>query len=454
MIQEKITAQKNFFKTNQTKDLAYRIQHLEKLRKTIQVKEAKILNALSLDLGKSDFEGYSSEIGFTLESIRYTLRNLKKWARPKRKLRPLFMPLSKSKIYSEPHGIVLIIGPFNYPFHLVIEPLIGAIAAGNTCILKPSEKTPHTVNILQEIMSEVFADEYVTVIPGAKEVVTELIHSDVDYIFFTGSNTVGRIVMEAAAKKLVPVTLELGGKSPAIVHEDADIEKAAARIVWGKFYNAGQTCIAPDYIYAHERIQEKLLNALSHKIQEFYGEYPLESPDYGRIIDEREFNRLINLIDAEKIYYGGETNKEELKITPTILTNSHWEDLAMQEEIFGPILPVLSYQNIDEILEIIEEKPRPLAFYLFTESKQLQDQVIAEIPFGGGCINDTIAHISSPRLPFGGTGNSGMGSYHGKASFETFSHQKSMMKKSTLFDIQAMYPPYKGKMKLIKWLMN
>lgn len=454
MIQQIITKQRNFFKTNQTKDLAYRIKHLKKLRDTIKSKEDRILNALYQDLGKSDFEGYSSEIGFLLESIHYTLKNIKKWARPKRKRTPLFMPISRSKVYSEPHGVVLIIGPFNYPFHLVIEPLIGAIAAGNTCILKPSEKTPHTVAILQEIIEEIFTPEYASVILGGKEEVTELIQSDVDYIFFTGSSTVGQIIMEAAAKKLTPVTLELGGKSPTIVHKDADIEKAAARIVWGKFYNAGQTCIAPDYIYAHEAIKEKLMVAIEKKIADFYGNNPLTSPDYGRIIDQHDFKRLMNLIDPNKLYCGGEVHQNSLKIAPTVMANVTWDDAVMQEEIFGPILPVLTYEDIDEILDLIKDKPRPLAFYLFTEDKQLQKKVVHEVPFGGGCINDTIAQVTSQRLPFGGTGHSGIGAYHGKTSFETFSHKKSTMKKSTLFDIDLIYPPYKGKLKLLKMIMK
>lgn len=454
MIQEKLIKQKHFFTSNQTKNLDYRIKHLEKLRDVIKKKEDTIIKALYLDLGKSHFEAYSSEVGFILESLSYVLRNLRKWARPKRKLRPLFMPISKSTIYYEPHGVVLIIGPFNYPFHLVIEPLIGAIAAGNTCIIKPSEKTPHTVAVLQEVIGEVFEEEYVAIVPGAKEVVTELINSDVDYIFFTGSNQVGRIVMEAASKTLTPLTLELGGKSPTIVHKDADIEKTASRIVWGKFYNVGQTCIAPDYIYVHESIKEDLLVEIKGKIKEFYGDDPLSSPDYGQIIDENDFNRLVDFIDEDKIYCGGERNKDDLKIAPTVLSHVNWEDAVMKEEIFGPILPVLTYEDIDETLKIIEEKPRPLAFYIFTEDKRLQDKVIEEIPFGGGCINDTISHITSPRMPFGGTGNSGIGSYHGKESFLTFSHKKSIMKKSTLFDIKAMYPPYEDRLKLIKKIMK
>lgn len=454
MIQEIIQKQKVFFKNNETKNLAIRIQKLKKLKKTIEEKEDKILEALTVDLGKSEFEAYSSEIGFVLESISYTLKNIKKWAKAERKRRPLFMPSSKSTLYYEPHGLVLIVGPFNYPFHLVIEPLIGSIAAGNTAILKPSEKTPATVRVIEEIIGEVFEEEYVAVVNGGKELVQELLHSKVDYIFFTGSTKVGRIVMQAAAEQLIPVTLELGGKSPVIVHKDADIEKAAARIVWGKYYNLGQTCIAPDYLYVHESVKEDLLKILKAKIKEFYGESPLESLDYGRMIDRKSFDRVSALIDEEKVYFGGVTNKESLKIAPTILSNVAWTDSVMQEEIFGPILPVLDYQEIDQVLTLIEDKPRPLAFYLFTEDKQLEKQVIEEIPFGGGAINDTLSHISSPRLAFGGTGQSGMGSYHGKAGFETFSHKKAIMKKSTLFDIPLIYPPYKGKLKLLKKIMN
>lgn len=453
-IKEMIHKQQTFFKSQQTKPLDYRIAHLKKLKEMIQEKEREILEALALDLGKSDFEAYSSEVGFVLESIRHSLKNIRKWSKTERKRRPLFMPSSKSKIYHEPYGLVLIIGPFNYPFHLIMEPLIGAIAAGNTAILKPSEKTPHTVAILQKIIAGVFAEEYVSVIPGGKEEVNELIHSDVDYIFFTGSNRVGKIIMKAAAENLIPVTLELGGKSPTIVHEDADLEKAAARIVWGKFYNLGQTCIAPDYLYVHEEIKEKFLEKVLENIKKFYGDFPMESPDYGRMIDEDTFDRVLGLINKEKLYYGGENDREKLKIAPTILENINWQDAVMQEEIFGPLLPILTYKNIHPLLSFLREKPDPLAFYLFSEDKKLQEKIIKEIPFGGGCINDTLSHISSPRLAFGGIGNSGMGAYHGRESFDTFSHKKSIMKKSTLFDIPFIYPPYKGKFSLLRKLMN
>lgn len=454
MIQNIIQKQRRFFKNNQTKAIDFRIKKLKALKKSIESKEGKILNALSQDLGKSDFEAYSSEVGFVLESISYTLKNIKKWARPERKRRPLFMPSSKSILYYEPHGLVLIVGPFNYPFHLVIEPLIGAIAAGNTAILKPSEKTPETVSVIKEIINEIADEEYLAVVEGGKEVVQELLHSPIDYIFFTGSTKVGKIVMQAAAEQLIPLTLELGGKSPTIVHKDADIEKAAARIVWGKFYNLGQTCIAPDYLYVHEEVKEALLEKLTEKITAFYGDQPIDSPDYGRMIDQGSFERVSSLIDQKKVYYGGESHEEDLKIAPTILSEVDWSDSVMQDEIFGPILPVLSYQEIDEVFSVIEEKPRPLAFYLFTEDKELEKRAIHEIPFGGGAINDTLSHISSPRLAFGGTGQSGMGSYHGQASFETFSHKKAMMKKSTLFDIPFIYPPYKGKLKFLKKIMN
>lgn len=454
MIQEKIKRQNAFFNSNQTIDVTYRIKHLKKLREEIQKKEKEIIEALYEDLGKSYFEAYSSEVGFLLESLDYTIKNLKKWTKPKRKRSPLFMPISKSKIFYEPLGVILVIGPFNYPFQLVIEPLIGAIAAGSTCLLKPSEKTAHTNQILQEIIEEVFEPEYVDVICGGKEVVTELIHSEVQHIFFTGSANVGKVIMEAASKQLIPVTLELGGKSPTIVHKDADIEKAASRIVWGKYYNVGQTCIAPDYVYVHQSIKAKFLEAIQKKIIEFYGVDAFSSSDYGRIIDEEAFNRLMELIDASKIYHGGEVDRNRLKIAPTVLTEVNWADAVMQEEIFGPILPVLSYENLEETLALVKNKPKPLAFYFFSENKTLQKHVIESLPFGGGCINDTISHVTSPRLPFGGIGSSGMGAYHGKESFFTFSHKKAIMKKSTHLDIKAMYPPYKGKLKWLKKIMK
>jgi aldehyde dehydrogenase (NAD+) len=454
MIQKKIEKQKEFFKTNKTKDISFRMLYLFKLKEVIQNKEEKILEALKKDLGKSDFEAYTSEVGFVLKSLDYTLKNIRNWAKTKKVRRPIFMPISKSYVKYEPHGTVLIIGPFNYPFQLIMEPLIGALAAGNTAIIKPSDKTPETVEILREIIEEVFDKEHVDVVTGNREAVSELIHSDFDYIFFTGSVPVGKIVMEAASKNLTPVTLELGGKSPTIVHKDADIEKAAARIAWGKYYNAGQTCIAPDYIYVHEDVKDRLLEGLIKEIVDFYGVEPLKSPDYGRIINHKEFNRLSDLIDEKKLYFGGEKIEEKLKISPTILTNVTWDDDVMQEEIFGPILPVLTYSKISEVVNIVKDKPRPLSLYLFTENKNLQKKIEDEVPFGGGCINDTISHVSSPRLPFGGTGNSGIGSYHGEESFITFSHKKSMMKKSTKFDIRYIYPPYKGKLGFIKKIMK
>lgn len=454
MIQKKIEKQKEFFKTNKTKDISFRMLYLFKLKEVIQNKEEKILEALKKDLGKSDFEAYTSEVGFVLKSLDYTLKNIRNWAKTKKVRRPIFMPISKSYVKYEPHGTVLIIGPFNYPFQLIMEPLIGALAAGNTAIIKPSDKTPETVEILREIIEEVFDKEHVDVVTGNREAVSELIHSDFDYIFFTGSVPVGKIVMEAASKNLTPVTLELGGKSPTIVHKDADIEKAAARIAWGKYYNAGQTCIAPDYVYVHEDVKDKLLEGLIKEIVDFYGAEPLKSPDYGRIINHKEFNRLSGLIDDQKLYFGGEKIEEKLKISPTILTNVTWDDDVMQEEIFGPILPVLTYSKISEIVNIVKDKPRPLSLYLFTEDINLQKKIEDEVPFGGGCINDTISHVSSPRLPFGGTGNSGIGSYHGEESFIAFSHKKSMMKKSTKFDIRYIYPPYKGKLGFIKKIMK
>src|SRR6056297_2245743 len=454
MIQDIIKKQKDFFQTNKTKDLNYRIIFLNKLKEVIKAKETDILNALKNDLGKSKFEAYTSEVGFVLESLNHTIKNVGKWSKTKKVRSPIFMPISKSYFKYQPHGTVLIIGPFNYPFQLTMEPLIGALADGNTCILKPSDKTPKTVEIIKEIIAEVFNDEYVDVVTGDREAVSELIHSDFDYIFFTGSVPVGKIVMEAASKNLTPVTLELGGKSPTIVHKDAYIKKTAARIVWGKYYNSGQTCIAPDYVYVHENVYDELLKNLKKEITEFYGAEPMKSPDYGRIINLKEFKRLSGLIDKYKLYFGGEKIEEKLKISPTILKDITWDDDVMKREIFGPILPVLTYSDINDVINIIKDRPRPLSLYLFTEDKQLQKKIEDEIPFGGGCINDSISHVSSPRLPFGGTGNSGMGSYHGEESFITFSHKKSMMKKSTRFDIRYIYPPYKGKLGFIKKIMK
>ncbi len=454
MLDRLLKKQRAYFDQGHTKDINKRIAHLNLLREYIQINEEDLLEALRNDLGKPYFEGYASEVGYVLESISYTVKNLKKWAMDETVKSPIHQMPSKSYIKSEPYGTVAIIAPFNYPFQLLMEPMIGAIAAGNTVIAKPSEYTPQTTHMIQLLIRECFPEEYVAIITGEREVTSELIHAPVDYIFFTGSVPVGKIVMKAAAERLTPITLELGGKSPTIVHKDANIEIAAKRIAWGKFLNTGQTCIAPDYVYVHEEVKESFLAELKKVIHQFYGEIPLESEDYGKIINERHFDRLVDLIDQDKLLIGGEVDKETLYIAPTVLENVTWEDPVMADEIFGPILPVLTYTDLNETLKVINEKPKPLALYIFSESEVIQSIVIDKVSFGGGCINDTLSHVINPNMPFGGVGSSGMGCYHGKDSFMTFSHRKAIHKKSTKFEMGLAFPPYKNKLTLIKKLMK
>lgn len=454
MIQELLLRQKEYFKKGDTKELTFRIDQLKLLKKTIQKNEEEILQALNKDLGKPHFEGYATEVGFILESIDYFVKNLRKWAKDKKAMVPLHQGISKSFIISEPYGQVLIIGPFNYPFQLLIEPMIGALAAGNTVILKPSENASHIEKLIVKLIEDTFPNDYVAVITGDRDVTSELIKAKFDYIFFTGSVGVGKIVMAEAAKNLTPVTLELGGKSPVIVHKDANIEVAAKRIAWGKFLNTGQTCVAPDYIYVHSDIEEEFKRTLGKVINEFYGKNPKESIDYGKIINKRNFSRLIDLINKDKVYIGGEHDIEKLYISPTILENVTWEDKVMEDEIFGPILPIMKYESLDKIIEVINSKPKPLALYFFSENNKIQEKVLNQTSFGGGCINDTISHLISPKVPFGGVGNSGIGTYHGKYSFDTFSHKKSILKKSTKFDIKLIYPPYKNRINIIKKVLK
>lgn len=446
--------QKNFFQTNKTKDIAFRMEALEKLRAGIKKNEKLLLNALKADLNKSEFDAYTTEIGVVLEEIRFTLSHLSSWAKPEKVKTPITHIGSSSYIYSEPYGVSLIISPWNYPFQLAIAPLIGAIAAGNCAIIKPSELTPKTSECLRELIKDNFPEEYISVILGGVETSQALLNENVDFIFFTGSVPVGKVIMEAAAKNLTPVTLELGGKSPCIVHEDANIKLAAKRIAWGKFTNAGQTCIAPDYLYLHQNIKEEFLSHITESIRELYGTNPLDNVNFTRIVSERHFDRLTSFLNDGEIFCGGKTNKEKLTIEPTVLTNITWDASVMQDEIFGPILPVLEYQDLSESLEGIRNHPNPLALYLFTEKESIQQEVLSSISFGGGCINDTVYHFASPYLPFGGVGTSGIGAYHGKGSFDTFSHKKSLLKQTTLFDIPFRYPNMKNGLKKIKLFLK
>lgn len=452
IIRDKFNNSKAFFNTHKTKNLKYRKQQLKLLSKNIKNHENELLYALYKDLGKSKVEAYATEIGMLLKSIKLMRKELKNWSKTKQTDTPLYLFPTKSYIKKEPYGTVLIIGPFNYPVQLVFEPLIGAIAAGNTAIVKPSELTPHVAIVIKDIIEDTFDEAYVSVVEGGIEETQALLSLPFDYMFFTGSEKVGKIVYEAAARKLIPVTLELGGKSPVIVDDTANIKVASERISFGKFTNAGQTCVAPDYILVQRKVKNDLIKALKKTITEFYGENIEKSPDFGRIVNQKHFNRLNDLIQIHKnnVVFGGNSSKEDLYIEPTLLDNITNDNKIMKEEIFGPILPIITYDNFDEVLEIIQSKSKPLSLYLFSEDENMTHRVVEELSFGGGAINDTLMHLANPNLPFGGVGSSGIGQYHGKYSFDTFSHMKSYTFKSTRLESSLFFPPYKGKFKYIK----
>ncbi|WP_438351760.1 aldehyde dehydrogenase [Paenibacillus sp. FA6] len=445
-----------FFHSDQTRDIQFRLQQLSKLKEAIKANEKLIISALYQDLRKSEFEAYATEIGFALSSIGHTMKHLKKWMKPKKVKTPLHQFPSKSYIMKEPYGTVLIVGPFNYPFQLLIEPLIGAIATGNCVVLKPSENTPTVSAVIKKMMEDTFNKSYIRVIEGDKDTTSILIHTSFDYIFFTGSVAVGKIVMQAAAKNLIPVTLELGGKSPVIVDHTANIKLAAKRIIWGKLMNTGQTCIAPDYVLVHADIKQALINEMKAVITNFYGEDAKLSSDYGRIVNDRQFDRLTSILDKDRgnIVFGGRSVQEDLYIEPTLLTTESWSDAAMQDEIFGPILPIMEYRELDDAINMINSRPKPLSLYLFTEHGVVEKEVLSRVSFGGGCVNDTISHVANTNLPFGGVGNAGIGAYHGKYSFDTFSHAKSILKKSTKLDIKLIFPPYGDKLKWVRKLLK
>lgn len=452
IIRDKFNNSKAFFNTHKTKNLKFRKQQLKLLSKNIKNHENELLNALYKDLGKSKVEAYATEIGMLLKSIKLMRKELKNWSKTKQTDTPLYLFPTKSYIKKEPYGTVLIIGPFNYPVQLVFEPLIGAIAAGNTAIVKPSELTPHVAIVIKDIIEDTFDEAYVSVVEGGIEETQTLLSLPFDYMFFTGSEKVGKIVYEAAARKLIPVTLELGGKSPVIVDDTANIKVASERISFGKFTNAGQTCVAPDYILVQRKVKNDLIKALKKTITEFYGENIEKSPDFGRIVNQKHFNRLNDLIQIHKdnVVFGGNSSKEDLYIEPTLLDNITNDNKIMKEEIFGPILPIITYDNFYEVLEIIQSKSKPLSLYLFSEDENMTHRVVEELSFGGGAINDTLMHLANPNLPFGGVGSSGIGQYHGKYSFDTFSHMKSYTFKSTRLESSLFFPPYKGKFKYIK----
>lgn len=446
--------QRDYFASGETKAIDFRIQQLKKLYQAIEDYEDEILEALHEDLNKVGFEAYATEIGLVLEEITYLLKNMKKFLKPKRVRTPLSQFPSVSRVYKEPYGQVLIIAPWNYPFLLTISPLVGALAAGNTAVIKPSEFAPATSAILKRIIEKTFDPAYVTVVEGAVEVNQSLLTKDFDFIFFTGSTEVGKIVMEKASQHLTPVVLELGGKSPAIVDETADIKMAAKRIAWGKGINAGQTCVAPDYVLVQEEVKAELIQELMKYFTEFFGEDAEKNDEYPKIINEKHYQRLTALVETGEVIYGGQQNDNSRQLNLTMMDQVSWDDPIMQEEIFGPILPILSYKNLDEAIGAIKARPKALALYLFTESKAIEERVLTEVSFGGGAINDTLTHLASPYMGFGGVGQSGMGNYHGKDSIDTFSHSKSILKKSSWIDLPFRYPPYETSKKLLKMIMR
>ncbi|MFN3754167.1 aldehyde dehydrogenase [Flavobacterium sp.] len=435
-------------------DLNYRKQSLLKLLNAVQEQEVEIIQALYDDFKKPAFEAVVTETSYVVAELKHTIKNINKWAKPKWVL-PSFLNFpSTDYLYKEPYGKVLIIAPWNYPYQLALAPLIAAVAAGNQVIVKPSELTPNTSKIIAKIISETFDKNHVECIEGGTEVAQELLAQRWDYIFFTGSVAVGKIIAKAAAEHLTPVTLELGGKNPCIIEQSAHLRLTAKRIVWGKFLNAGQTCIAPDYLLVHHSIKPKLIDFLKEEIITAYGENPEKSPDFPRIINKKNWKRQVSFLENQTVLLGGKTTAEDFYIAPTLLDNPNLESLVMQEEIFGPILPILSYETEADLEAIIMQYEKPLSLYVFTENKAFAQKIMANYSFGGGCINDTVIHFANKRLPFGGVGHSGIGAYHGKLSFDLFSHQKAVVKKGNWLDIPSRYAPYKGKLKTMKKLLN
>jgi aldehyde dehydrogenase (NAD+) len=442
-MQQLLENQREFFKSQQTKPVSFRKNYLKKLAAAITSYEDEICDAIYLDFKKPKFETILTETQFILAELHTAIKKLNSWAAPKSVRSSWANWPSSDYIYKEPYGTVLIIAPWNYPFQLAIAPLIGAVAAGNTAVIKPSEITPNTSEILVKIINEVFPKNYVVVVEGGVEVSQNLLAQKWDYIFFTGSSHVGKIVYESAAKYLTPVTLELGGKNPAIVDETANIEVAARRIAWGKFLNAGQTCIATDYILVHTSVKEKLVKELIKSINQFYGSPIESSADFARTVSNKHFGNLLALLEGEKIIFGGENNPQDNYLAPTLVDEPKMDSKIMQGEIFGPILPIITYETLKDIDDYISKYEKPLATYVFSANKAFQDTIMSTYSFGGGAINDTVIHIANKNLPFGGVGASGIGVYHGKTSFDTFSHSKAILKKGTWLDIPLRYPPYK-----------
>jgi aldehyde dehydrogenase (NAD+) len=449
-IKKILSAQKEFFASGRSRTLEYRLNALKRLKEVLIRNEQQILSALETDLKKPLLESYTSEIGMIINEINNAMRHIKKWTRPEKVRSTLLVLPSRSLITKEPYGTALIIGPWNYPFQLTFSPLAGAIAAGNCCIVKPSELSVKSSEVISRIIREAFDENYVAAIEGDVEVSSILLEQKFDKIFFTGSPNVGKIVMEKAARHLTSVTLELGGKSPCIVDKGINFDVAAKRILWGKFLNAGQTCIAPDYILVHKEAKEALYNAFRKWLKVFFTESPESSPDFGKIINQKHFGRLLNYLQSGKIIIGGQSDESRRFIAPTVMEITDVTAPVMKEEIFGPILPVIEYSNSTEIARIIGLNPDPLGFYVFSRDKEFVNSLISDVSFGGGCVNDTISHTMNHHLPFGGRGNSGIGSYHGKYSFEAFTHRKAILKKGFAFDLAMKYPPYGNNHKFIR----
>ncbi len=438
-----VSRQRAYYASGATRGVKDRIAILKNLQTAIRDREAELCTALQEDLGKSASEGYMCEIGLTLSELACQIKHLRQWQKPRRRRTDLTNFHGRSFTVREPYGCVLVMAPWNYPFLLCMEPLIGAVAAGNCCVLKPSAYAPATSRVMAELIRLVFPEEYVAVVEGGRKENGALLEERFDYIFFTGGITVGKLVMEKASAHLTPVTLELGGKSPCIIDKTSNLKRAAARLAFGKYLNCGQTCVAPDYLLIDESVKERFLALYVQAIERMYGREPLENPDYGKIINQKHFDRLLGLIDKAKVVYGGEANPDTLQIAPTVMDGVTRRDAVMQEEIFGPILPVITFSRIEQAFAFVRKGEKPLAAYLFSENKKTQRRFLRLLSFGGGCINDTVLHLATSQMGFGGVGYSGMGSYHGKKSFETFTHEKSILQKYTWIDLPLRYAPYK-----------
>lgn len=450
-----VNQQRRYFHQIAPSGLAFRKQQLLILKKAIQTYQLQLVDALHQDLGKPVYESYMTEIGLALHEISFAVKQLKAWMADKKVKTPLLSQPAKSYIHSSPLGVCLIIAPFNYPAGLSFSPLIAAIAAGNCCILKTSELTPNVSRVLKALISDSFAEQYIYCVEGGVEQTQALLAEKFDHIFFTGSTQVGRIIMQAAATTLTPVTLELGGKSPCVICKDADLDIAVKRIIYAKMLNAGQTCVAPDYLLVDESIKNTLVNKLTKRISELYGSDASQSPDFARIVNKQHTQRLAKLIDNNKVVIGGQVNIEQCYIAPTLLDNVELSDAVMQEEVFGPILPILTFKQLDEVYDTVKQlSQHPLAAYIYSANKATQAELVKNIQAGGIAINHCLQQIVNPYLPFGGVGESGMGSYHGQQGFKCFSHQKSVLKAATWFDLSLLYPPYKGKLKKLKMLLK